>query len=46
MHPLYTNNRKETCLIIRKLYLRLKLQDKENLTPDCFMQIVWALLKA
>ena len=34
MRPLYANNHKETCLIIGKLYLRLKLQDKENLTAD------------
>ena len=34
MHPLYTNNHKKTCLVIGKLCLRLKLQDKENLTVD------------
>ena len=46
MRPLYANNHKETCLIIGKLYLRLKLQDKENLTADCFMHFVWASFKA
>ena len=34
VHPLYTNNHKETCLIIDNLYLRLKLHDRESLTAD------------